>query len=232
MKTVLVAFGDSWTFGSELDIPREDPWPTHLARLINAESVNMGVPASGIGHIVLQFFNFLKQEQYQTHKKVFMVGLSGATRYLSYSNQHDEFVDITTEAVYRTQHIHPSGGPPPTLNAEFNILSTETYKRVQHTTWDTFLAAQVIALIQNYCKNQNIKCYFFSYFDKIDFTQFDYILDQSTIQTQTITEVLTGKLYTQGVMDHPYFEGKLFHPNLNGHKQIAKILYDQCFSRP
>jgi hypothetical protein len=72
-KTLLVAFGDSWTFGSELDIPREDPWVKHVANTLGIEYVNMGVPASSIGHTTVQLFDFIKQypnfEEYKFRDK-------------------------------------------------------------------------------------------------------------------------------------------------------------------
>ena len=230
MKTLLVAFGDSWTFGSELDIPREYPWVIHLAERIGAVPVNLGVPASGIGHLTVQLFNFVKKNSYPEYKKVFMIGLSGFTRYLTYSNQHNEFITITPEAVYRTAEVHETGRAPPVLN-EFNIISSETYKRVQHTDYDTFLAIQQIALIQNFCQARNIKCYFFSYFDEFNFYGYENVIDLTLVHPETITRSLTGKEYSHGVMDHEYFAGKLFHPNVAGHKQIANILYDQYISR-
>ena len=104
MKTKIVSFGDSWTFGSELDRPQEQCWLAQLANMLNADYVNQSVPASSIGHLVVQLFDFIQKNK--TGNQTFFVGLSGITRYLSYSNLENQFVNITPEAVYSTQNIH------------------------------------------------------------------------------------------------------------------------------
>jgi hypothetical protein len=110
MKRLLVAFGDSWTFGSELHTPQFSAWPYLLANKLNAKLLNLGTPASSIGHLVVQLFQFINQiETYKEYKIMFMVGLSGRSRYLSYFNELNEFVNITPEAVYRTGDIKPTG---------------------------------------------------------------------------------------------------------------------------
>ena len=223
MKKLLVAFGDSWTFGSELDIPRQDPWPTHLAKKLQAESINLGTPASGIGHLTVQLFDFIKRKH--TGRIIFMVGLSGATRYLSYSNRLQEFVNITPEANYRTGNIHESGRPPEVVQ-EFGTLAGEMYRMVECEEYNKFLATQTVFLFQQYCKNNGIDVLFFSYFDTVKFES--DIIDTNLIYPSTITRALTGQEYElPAVRDNKYFQGKLFHPNIQGHERIAELLYEQ-----
>ena len=225
MNKMLVGFGDSWTFGSELDRPASQCWLYQLSNLVGCPSINKGTPASSIGHLSIQLFDFIKNNTYNDYHKIFMVGLTGSTRYLSYSNRLEEFVNITPEANYRTGDLHHSGKPPDTVQ-DFNIISSETYRRVQHTQWDTFLAAQTIFQFQQYCTNQNITCYFFSYFDQFDFSSYTDVIDTTVIHPTTITRSITGMDYTnKDVMKHPCFEGKISHPNIYGHEQIAKLLY-------
>ena len=230
MKPLLVSFGDSWTFGSELDQPQEQSWIVRLSERTGYGHVNMGVPASSIGHLTVQLFDFINQTYYNGYKKIFLVGLSGFTRYLAYSNQHKEFINITPEANYRTNTVNKNGRPPDVLH-DLNVLSSEMYKRVQHPNYDTFLAVQTISLFQNYCRAHNIDCYVFSYFDEFNFYGYENILDMSCIHPETITKSLTGREYSQGVMNHECFAGKLFHPSEYGHTQIANLLYDNYISR-
>jgi hypothetical protein len=220
---VLVAFGDSWTFGSELDRPQEQSWPVVLAKQLHSEHLNLGTPASSVGHLMIQLFSYIKQQdKYTDYKKIFMVGLTGTTRYLSYSNDIKEFVSITPEANYRTVDIHPSGRPPDIVES-MRPVSNAVYKHVQDTEYDNFLVAQTVFAFQNYCKLHDIDCVFFSYFDHPDLSA--YKLDP--IHNQTITKELTGKEYClPDIRNNIYFEGKLFHPNLHGHSKIADILHD------
>ena len=226
MKRLLVAFGDSWTFGSELDKPQIDAWPQQVANKIDAELINLGTPASSIGHLSVQLFNFL--DQYPNHneyKTIFMVGLTAQSRYLSYSNASNEFVNITTEAVYSTSDIKPTGEPPEDIGHLSGVKELH-YRLVDHPNYSEFLAAQTIFLFQQVANNYCIDTLFFSYFDEINLQKYSFI-DQHCILPTTITKTLTGQEYKiPDIRDNVYFENKLFHPNEQGHQAIADLLLD------
>ena len=134
MKQTIVGFGDSWTFGSELDRPAEQCWLTQLATAMDADYCNMSTPASSIGHLTVQLFDFIQQNpNFENNKLIFMVGLTGLTRYLSYSNRLNEFINITPEANYQSSNIHQSGRPPDVVK-EFRTLSGEMYRMVECIT--------------------------------------------------------------------------------------------------
>jgi hypothetical protein len=222
MKTLIVGFGDSWTFGSELDRPQEQSWVAQLASKLDCEHVNQSCPASSIGHLTVQLFDFIKKD-YTDYKKIFMVGLSGSTRYLTYNNSRNEFANITPDTVYSTSDIYPNGQPPQTLDHMRELLK-QTYMYVEHTEYNKFLATQTIFLFQQYCYQHNIDVVFFSYFDKINFDK--ELVNTDIIYPTSITQALTGSEYSQETMTHEYFLGKLFHPNIAGHAKIAELLKD------
>lgn len=235
MKTLLVGFGDSWTFGSELDRPEHQSWVYQLAQALDAEPVNMGTPASSIGHLTVQLFDFIQQyPDFEDYKIIFMVGLTGLTRYLSYSNVDREFINITPEAVYKTSCIHPSGRPPEVAN-HMSGLARDMYKLVEDSTYNEFLACQQIFQFQQFCNYNEIDCLFFSYFDLLDTSNYSHMLYLDTIYPTTITQALTGNEYElPAIRDNEYFKDKLFHPNLLGHTRIAELLkefYDKEYPR-
>jgi hypothetical protein len=235
MRTLLVAFGDSWTFGSELDIPREDPWVKHLADMLDVDYVNMGTPASSIGYLSKQLFDFIKENpNVEQRKIIFMIGLTGLTRYLSYNNAGQEFVNITPEAVYSTSNIHVSGRPPECIDY-MSQLAQLTYKQVEDPVYNEFIAVQTITLFQQFCNYNEIDCAFFSYFDMPTFSNFGHMITDDCIYPTTITQALTGSKYAiPAIRSNEYFEGKLFHPNILGHKRIAELLrdfYDKLYPR-
>lgn len=225
-NTILVGFGDSWTFGSELDRPTEQNWLHHLSLKLGCSTINMSSPASGIEHTVVQLFNFIKQSEFTGKKKIFAVGLSGLTRYLTYSNRLNEFVNITPEAVYRTTGLRPNGNPPETV-PEFDKMAGEMYRMVECLEHSKFLLDKTIFLFDNYCKLNNIDVIYFSYFD---FLQPTVVCN---MYPMSITRALTGQEYTlPDIRAHEYFAGKLFHPNKEGHIRIAELLkefYDQQY---
>jgi hypothetical protein len=225
MQTLLVGFGDSWTFGSELDRPQEQSWVAQLATMQGWDHINMGTPASSIGHLTVQLFDFIKLNK--DHQQiVFMIGLSGLTRYLSYNNAGKEFVNITPEAVYSTSNIHQSGRPPECID-HMKQLAQLTYRQVEDPIYNEFVAAQTIFTFQQACRVSNIKNLFFSYFDKPEFNNYSHIVNTVSIYPTSITQALTGKEYSiPAIRDNKYFAGKLFHPNVHGHTRIAELLQD------
>jgi hypothetical protein len=225
MRKLLVAFGDSWTFGSELDKPQQDAWPQLVANKIGAGLVNLGTPASSIGHLTVQLFNFLDQyPNYKDYQTIFMVGLTAQSRYLSYSNASDEFVNITPDAVYRTGDIRPTGQSPEDIGHLLGVKELH-YKLVDHKNYSKFLATQVVFLFQQFTNHNNIDAIFFSYFDQLNLDQ--YFIDKHTILPETITKLISGQDYAvPAIRDNFYFKHKLFHPNEHGHQAIADLLLD------
>ena len=225
MKKLLVAFGDSWTFGSELHTPQASSWPCIVANKLNAELINLGTPASSIGHLVIQLFDFINQcENFKDYKIIFMVGLSGRSRYLSYFTELNEFVNITPEAVYRTGDIKSTGQPPG------DILELLSYKGIHYRYVDSeeyanFIVAQTLFLFQNYTRLNNIDSVYFSYFDYPNLTEYTKIVNSKLLYPETVTRSLTGEEYAiPKIRENIYFQNKLFHPNEAGHQKIAEIL--------
>lgn len=224
MKPLLVGFGDSWTFGSELDRPQEQNWLYQLGQLMDVEILNMSTPASSIGHLVVQLFNFMRSQD-QDQKLIFMVGMTGQSRYLAYNSVESEFVNVTPEAVYHTSNIHPSGRPPAVVE-NFRPVFDAFYKYIDNIRYREFIATSTIFTFQNYCRLKNIPVLFFSYFDKLYIDR--KMIDNTTVLPDHMTYLLTGSEYRlPDIRNNLYFEGKLFHPNIDGHRRIAEILYEK-----
>lgn len=225
MRTLLVTFGDSWTFGSELHQPQINSWPTLVASRLNAELINLGTPASSIGHLVVQLFSFVNQiKKYNEYKIIFMVGLSGRSRYLSYFTEIDEFVNITPEAVYRTRNIKSTGQPPDDI-IELLPYKGIHYRYVDSEEYSNFIVAQTLFLFQNYAQLNGIDSIYFSYFDYPDLSKYTSIVNTKLLYPETISRSLTGIEYSiPEIRESEYFKNKLFHPNELGHEQIANIL--------
>jgi len=222
MKKLLVTFGDSWTYGSELDKPSEQNWTSTVGKYLLAETLNLGCPASSIGHLAVQLFQYVDQvEKYKEYKKIFMIGLTGTTRHLSYSNTLKEFINITPEANYRTNNIHTSGRPPEIVK-ELDKLSIEMYKVVECVEYNKYILKQTMMLFQNYCEINSIDTIFFSYFDYLPMNDF-----KINYYPESLTKTLTGNEYTlPDIRENQYFSGKLFHPNELGHIKIAELLHE------
>jgi hypothetical protein len=180
---------------------------------------------------MLQLFQFINQiESYKEYKIMFMVGLSGRSRYLSYFNELNEFVNITPEAVYRTENIKPTGQPPGDI-IEMLPYKGIHYRYIDSEEYANFIVAQTLFSFQNFAKLHNIDSIYFSYFDYPDLTKYRHMVDTNLLYPNTITKTLTGSEYSiPEVREHVYFQNKLFHPNELGHQQIAEILLE-CYER-
>lgn len=228
MKTLLVGFGDSWTVGAELPDPPNQNWVVQIAKRLNAEYINLGTSGTGVEHLLVQLFDFLKtKEQYADYKLVFMVGMSGASRYLSYSNERKEFISITPNACYRTTDIDPGGKPPEVAN-DFVNISYNMYTVVDCAEYNSFITAKTIFAIQNYCKNNHIDCIFFSFWETPDMS--GYPIDTNYVCPTPMTELLTGMSMGPELLNHEYFVGNMFHPNLAGQTKMSELIYDYYIS--
>lgn len=228
MKTLLVGFGDSWTIGAELPDPPNQNWVVQVANRLNAEYINLGTSGTGIEHLMVQLFKFLQvKEQYADYKIVFMVGLSGASRYLSYSNQRNEFISITPNACYRTTNIDPGGAPPEVAN-DFTSIAYNIYNDVDCPGYNNFIAAKTVFSIQQYCKNADIDCIFFSFWESPDFA--GYPVDTAYICETPMTELLAGLPIGNEILKHPCFIGNMFHPNLTGQTKMSDLIYEYYLS--
>jgi hypothetical protein len=110
-----------------------------------------------------------------------------------------------------------------------------TYRHVESGLYNEFLGVQTVFQIQQFCFYNEIDCVFFSYFDKLITDTYGYMLRKDLIYPTTITRALTGEEYDlPGIRENEYFAGKLFHPNILGHRRIAELLiefYDQKYPR-
>ena len=228
MKTLLVGFGDSWTIGAELPDPPNQNWVVQVAKRLTAEYINLGTSGTGVEHLMVQLFKFLQiKEQYTEYKIIFMIGLSGASRYLSYSNERKEFISITPNACYRTTNVDPGGRPPEVAN-DFVNISYNMYTMVDCAEYNNFVAAKTVFAIQQYCRNNNIDCIFFSFWESPDFM--GYPIDTNYVCEKPMTEILAGLPIGEEILKHPYFVGNMFHPNLVGQIKMAEIIYDYYIS--
>jgi hypothetical protein len=233
MKTLLVGFGDSWTFGAELPDPSKQNWVVQMADKLGTEYVNCGTCGSSVGHLILQLFSFVKiSKQYSDYKKIFIVGLTSPTRYLSYSNRDKEFVNITTGGVYLTSDYEGKleGRPPVTTN-NLDSLPYAMYSCVESPEYSSFTVAQTVFSFQEYCKNNNIDCVFFSYWDAANLEGYSDVIDTTKVYPGTLVSEMTGiDFYDPKLLSHPYFVGNAHHPNLAGQTRMTEIIYDYYIS--
>ena len=209
MKKLLATFGDSWTFGSELERPQTECWTAQLGTDFT-HVYNMGTPASSVGHIVVQLENLLQQINLEEFaQRVFVFGLTSPSRYLMFDNLNNEYVNVTSEAVYYTD-IN-SNGHPPRVAEHLLKFGNDFYRSVEHRTLQKYTSSLTVAFLQSWCQQHHVKDIYLSYFEDQEFNQF----------------VNTDKIIQQGQslnLEPKYFTDGRSHPNRDGHAYIASLV--------
>jgi hypothetical protein len=204
MKSLLVTFGDSWTYGSELEDPETQSWTALLGKEYT-DVYNLGVPASSIGHIPVMLDSLLLNVNLrQYEKKVFVFGLTSPSRYLMWDNVRNKYVNVTSEAVYYTDVI--SKNRPPEVVEHLNPFSWEFYKRIDSDTYQIQQVSQTVAFLQGWCLKNGVQDVYLSYFENQNFNQF---VDLSKMIDGGLAIGLKYSAFSQ-------------HPDEHGHAEIAE----------
>lgn len=208
MKTLLATFGDSWTYGSELENPKTESWTAHVGADYTTV-YNMGVPASSIGHLAVQLDTLLnKVDITKFDKRVFVFGLTSQSRYLFNDNVRNEFVNGTSEGVYRTQI--QGNGRPPELVEYMSDFMWEYYRRIDSDAYQVQQCSQTVAFLQGWCLQNNVQDVYISYFENQNFNRF----------------VNLDSIINAGLAIGLKYSAFSKHPDANGHKEIAKTIKD------
>jgi hypothetical protein len=207
----LFTFGDSWTYGSELENPQTQCWTTKLSAILNCESNNLGIPASSIPHMLVQLISNLEHIK---ENDICIFGLTSPTRYIGYDNVLQQFVNITSEAVYYTD-IKKTGHPPNVVPHMLNF-GVDFYKLQDSFEYQQLHVATAIGSLQKICEQRNIRNYYFSYFEDLNLGKYTEIVNTETI-------LHNGKAI-KTMLSADAFNNISTHPTSLGHIEIANIL--------
>lgn len=227
-KKVLVTFGDSWTYGSELfEETRADVvYGKVLAALMGYDAhINLGKPASGIGEMVLALDDFLGSSEYSIENQYFFVfGVTTSARGLGYSSITKEWFEVIP------LNAHDSHREEIVKFFTSKIMDT----RYQFTLANIYLAA-----IQAACVKYQVKFLMFGVFESLNYPidAGRQLVDVSCFYKhgKSISEELgypkqeciTGYSYLcEALTGNKYVTPNYTHPNALGHAYMAELLYN------
>tara|TARA_X000001036_G_C20587744_1_gene769442 strand:+ start:516 stop:1163 length:648 start_codon:yes stop_codon:yes gene_type:complete len=208
----LITSGCSFTEG--LTVYKQNPWPYHLAKLMDYELINTALGGRGNYYISNQIYSTLSNTKYTSSNTKVVVMWSGMDR-----------VDIFR--LYRNKEKwFGTGGIP----KDESDLFWEYYERY-HTIEDSYLhTLQRILGVQEFLKNRKIPYLFLTYMN---------IFESDDIsKLQTIKELYKlidwDKFHfhesTDGFDEWNKYVGLEFgperHPTEEAHEQYAKYLYN------
>lgn len=219
MYEKLFIFGDSWGFGSELKMPKENPFGYWLSKLLNAELRNNSSPGASLGLIAKLVTEHLSDI---SARDLVIIVIPPDVRWYDQSERRGFY------SMYRME--------------EKSYLMFLQEKTVE---WFEYHHSLFIYVIQKMLEDRDCDYLLTHNYGQLpDFTKYNLIVDGDRFLSKySLTELLTGKtsdwhtyqLDTDNPppadFTGPYFEGKICHPNEQGHKQIAQMFLDRIRER-
>lgn len=211
----LFVFGDSWGHGSELDLPKEKPFGHWLKLLLNCQHFeNASQPGASLGLVVQRLVGYLKNI---SDKDLVVIVVPPDVRWYDQSSSQGWFPLYLEDPRYAT------------------FLQDKTVEWFEyHHALFLYTAQRILedigcdyVLTHNYGKMPDLDSYGLK-------NQTDRFLSNHSLTTLLSGKDIPWNVY-QFESDEPplevfsgrYFEGKICHPNEEGHKIIAELIFNK-----
>lgn len=221
---MLYCFGDSWGYGSELDLSYEVPFINVLAEKSNVEFINHSQQGSALGKITHTIF----QNTFQKEDFVIIV-VPPDTRwyYENINNGISSLFQMSLEHLNGTSDLH--------MKEFIHYIDTISHKKI----WFQYHTSLFIFSIQQYFETTSTNYMFVHNYGIINpYGVFDTIIKKHKFLdfNRSLTSLLTGvedydiiKLNKDtpnpNIFVGEYFEGNGSHPNQKGHIKIGEMIY-------
>jgi hypothetical protein len=218
--TVLLSFGDSWTYGAELptDTREQDNYTGQLADLLQAKVVkNFSEVGSAVTHLQLQLrqaINFCRDVNLND-RVIATFFITGQERFLFF-DQRGDFASLTPSG-YIARPVQQD------LKPQFEKIYDFYYQNIQSTQADLISLNTNLLALQSICRRYRIEDYYISGWQTLDLWP----------------EVDRQRIYARGqkhcghlleldanLKNDQYLVPRGSHPNRQGHAIIAKTLHD------
>lgn len=218
----IIAFGDSWAYGSELN-EGEKPYPHWMAQQLGVEYSNYGVEGFSLGNVLQTIVANVKQIE------------------------NDDIVTVIIPPDVRWYDESEEDGFHNMYSMEGTGNLTKRYKEFlgnKSLRWFEYHHAVFVYTIQKILNDQGCRYSMIHNYGQIDkIHEFGLAIDRKKfLDSKSLTEILTERnkflrlfqTYNAGLWDGPaeedfqgqYFEGCRTHPNELGHKRIARLFIE------
>lgn len=216
MKKVLLNFGDSWAFGCELADPVKQNYCYYLGQQLEFDEVrNFSMPSSSIGHMVWQFRTFLdtKRDDEQYLASFF---LTAKERFL---------LDISLDDKLPFT-LSPRGAGEHTIRRTqlaADHINGFWYRYCHNDVMDIIRTNTELLALQQLCQHYKINYFFLPGWQEFEFWP---EINQAHVVPGGCKEILNLKGAQSGdFIENPYIKPNLGHPNVEGHRRIAKLIH-------
>jgi hypothetical protein len=203
MAKQLVTFGDSWPAGAELqDLTLR--FPDVIANQLNLTSLNLSQCSTSIDHAVLEFLNFIKNNNYQDSVVLFCITAVERNIYFNNGNPCE---------------LHPTRNDLESLNYYAHIYSQELgeFNRVKN-----------ILLVQELCQRFQLPVFFVCNWNNLptnNLINIDNFYKKSLVEILNIPNAESNKNFFEERTRSKYIKPNQGHPNVQGHNLIATELF-------
>lgn len=224
-KKKILIFGDSWGYGSELDLSREKNFGNNLKDQTNIDVYNYSSPGLSFPHIVSRVINNI----HLLGKDVFVIVIIPPDcRWIAPSDDFKKFKTLVFQEVFNKEDI-----PQKYYN---NYLLNSPY-------WFNYHFSLFLFTLQCLLDSKNTAYIFQHNYGKLEllsnfkelikkeaFLDFNRSLTSILVDKKDIINLIKNKL--DGILDcKENFSGKFFYPNIShpnelGHRKIAEIILE------
>ena len=208
----LYTFGDSFTYGEELNDPHTQSWPALVANRLNSQLTNCSLPGCGNQYIVKKVINAVANLDH-TNKNLFLITWTSCGRMEFADN--DGIFDIWP-GTQRRWRI-----PVPYRETLMKYITAYNNTEHQYRNW-----LRQCILLQDFLVNRNIEYRFIIAFD-------NHVLNQQYWDNASAYNKLLDTKKFIGWPDTSLMEmmgdcskGARGHPLEEGHVRIANTIFD------
>jgi hypothetical protein len=207
---MLYTFGDSFTYGEELENPQTHSWPSLVAKDLNSEVKNYSLPGCGNEYIVKRVMR--EVVELDSNHPLFLIAWTSCGR-LEFSDEFGTY-DVWGGCQRRWKQ------PVPHRETLIKYITAHNNIEHQYRTW-----LRQCVLLQDFLKARNIEYRFITAFDNHSLTQqfwetshpYNQLLDTQNFIGWPDTSLME--------MMGNCIKGPRGHPLEEGHRKIADVIF-------
>jgi hypothetical protein len=226
---MIYCFGDSWGYGSELDLSYEVPFVNLLSKEVNVAFENLSRAGSSLGNITHDIFCL--DNKFKKGDFVIIVVPPDIRWY--FENKYGGIESLWMAPQY---YFHDNPGLDDLYVKELrHYIDTASEKK----TWFDYHNSLFLFSLQEFFKKIDIDFLFIHNYGKIKlYQQFKKLIYQENFLNfnRSLTSLLTEQedtdiiekgtdSPTKNIFTGVYFKGNDCHPNQLGHQKISEIVY-------
>jgi hypothetical protein len=227
---MIYCFGDSWGYGSELDLSYEIPFVNILSKKTNINFKNLSCEGSALGKITHDIF--LSETDFKSDDFVIIIIPPDIRWYYEDGRGSIHSLFIPSQAYFDSN--------PDLDNLQVKELHHYMDTAPNKKIWFSYHQSLFIFSLQEYFNKMNVEFIFIHNYGKINlYKEFKKLINKENFLNfdRSLTSLLTDledidlinrRLDKVGkdILIGKYFEGNGTHPNQLGHQKISELIYE------